>query len=985
MTTRTPEEILDQPKVSLVEVYLQLQQHYEGVFGENAIIIMEVGSFYEVYGVDNAEMKIGKPKEIAEVLNIQLTRRNKRDLQNSMKNPLLAGFPTATFDRYIGRLTAENRYTIIIVRQKGAPPNVERYIDRVLSPGVNFDYRPGHDEQTMASVLVEMSGNMYNAAYSAIDVATGKSYVFEAHSTGEDHTAALDAIFHLLQSRGTGEVVLTCSPDIAPFVTDYLELQNIGSLTTQEKRLDVAFQNTLLGSTYNIESYLSAVETLDLEKTPLASEALALVIDWIIQHERPLAERLHRPMLLRNNAFLYLGNDPLHQLAMLSHDPHEQTILKLMNHTRTSIGRRLLKDRLLHPITNPEEMTARYDLADAVAPLITEIEIHLREVYDIERLARRLRLGRLHPFEVNFLFDSLEAAINIITTLESQDLPAIKQLQDHKETIQTCIKEVKAHFSLSETGQVTNQAISRSLFKQGFDKELDAMLAQKEAEEAKLELIKEKMVELLLDATGKDESNFVVIKQMDKDGHYISLTKSRYAQIQEALSDTYVSIDETVYAFSDFRFKVQVGNVKITAGIIDDVSGSIVSLQTKIIGRVRELFAQELVSLDTTFGDTIHMVSGLLAAIDVAVSTAKAAQTLRLVRPELTASKNHENYLEIADLRHPLVEAREENGIYITNNVLLGSAEYTNDNTLPMLPEADDVRGLLLYGINASGKSSFMKAIGIAVMLAQAGFFVPATRMRFSPFEELFTRILAKDNVERGLSSFAVEMMELKNIFTRCSPKSLILGDEICRGTETLSAIAIVSAAVKRLSEKGSLFLFTTHLHQLANLDVFSSLPHVVCGHLAVRYDEAQDLLIFDRTLQQGSGSSIYGLEFAQSLHMDETFLKDAMNIRKHLADDFDELELLTKKVKSAYNKDLFLSSCSLCHNKAEETHHISPQEIADKHGNIGHFHKNHKANLITLCDDCHDNIHHGKIKVKGYVMTSKGLQLDVEEMEQES
>lgn len=981
MIERSAEDILNQEKVSLIEIYLELQQHFEARFGPQAVVVMEVGSFFEVYGVDNDDMRIGKPKEIAEVLNLQLTRKNKSIAENTVKNPLLAGFPGATFDRYMHRLVQENRYTIIVVRQKGTPPNVTRYIDRILSPGVNFDYRPDHSEQVLTSIVVEEFGDVFHAGYAAADVATGKTYVFDVHSTKEDPTAALDALFQLLQSRSTTEVITTCTDTLCPRVLEYLELADRTSVVCRNARMETSVQNHLLGAAFHIESYLSALEVLNLEKSPLAGEALGHLVQWIVEHERPLAEKLLQPEHLKSEKTVHLGNDPLHQLGILSHDPGEHTVLKLIDYTRTSIGRRLLRDRLLNPIQDATELTARYTLAEALQSYTGTIDEHLRQVYDLERLARRLRLGRLHPFEINFLYDSLEGAFAITSSLGENANTLPTQLTAHTDAIKTCLDRLRTAFDLNETGRVANATIDRSFFQPGFDSELDTLIAEMHAFEAQLELIRAKLLELISEKTGKDETEFIAIKQLDKEGHYISLTKSRYALIEESIADAFISIAGTVYAFSDFRFRVQTGNVKITAAVIDTISQHITARQRNIIGRVRELFAQELSMLDATFGDMIVAVSNALAAIDVAASTVKAAHALRLVRPELIDTTSHENYLEIAALRHPLVEQREENGIYVPNHVLFGARAYIDTNTAEMFDTetGEDIRGMLLYGINASGKSSYMKAIGIAVILAQSGFFVPAARMRFSPFAELFTRIVAKDNVERGLSSFAVEMMELRNIFARASARSLILGDEMCRGTETLSAIAIVSAAMKRLSEIGGVFLFTTHLHQLANLDIFASLPHVLCAHLGVRYDEAHDMLVFDRTLQPGSGSSVYGLEFAQSLHMDDAFLRDAMQIRKHLADDFDQLELLTKHVRSGYHKEVLLSTCSICKNKAKETHHIAPQELADAHGNIGHFHKNHKANLLPICDTCHDEIHHGRLKVKGYQMTSKGLRLDVE------
>ncbi len=252
--------------------------------------------------------------------------------------------------------------------------------------------------------------------------------------------------------------------------------------------------------------------------------------------------------------------------------------------------------------------------------------------------------------------------------------------------------------------------------------------------------------------------------------------------------------------------------------------------------------------------------------------------------------------------------------------------------------------------------------------------------MKFTLFDSLFTRIVSKDNLAKGLSTFAVEMLELKNIFNRATVRSLVLGDEISHGTETLSGVAIVASAIQKLAKTRCLFLLTTHLHQLSTMQEITRLKNVVDLHLSVEYDEQKDTLIFNRVLQEGSGSSIYGLEFAKSLHMDSEFLEVANAIRKRLANDFDELELLVKKKTSKYNKELYVTKCVICGAVAEDVHHIAQKSLADKSGFIGHFHKDNKNNLIPLCKEHHQQIHEGKRFVNGFVMTSKGLELQFEE-----
>lgn len=977
--------LLNDSKTSLLEAYMRLQQYYEGVYGPDTVLLMEVGSFFEVYGVDNEQETIGKTREIADLLNIQLTRKNKQIKENNVKNPLMAGFPTATFDRYVTRMIAEKKYTIVIIRQDGVPPKVTRHVDRILSPGVNIDYCLDHEDNYVSSLVVDAHQGVYSVGYAAIDVSTGKTYLFEGHSTKEDPTAALDELFRLLQSHTHSERIVTLgSKDIdAAMLFDYLEIADGKKTHVREKRLSVSYQNELFKKAYVVKSFLSPIEFLNLEKQPLTSEALAQVIEFIVDHDVRVIENLKKPTIIQTANYLYLGNNPLEQLNIISRDPLEKTVLRLFDYTSTSIGKRLFRDRLTNPITNKEEIEARYNLSDWLSPIHTTIGFALKKVYDLERIDRRIRLGRLHPYEINFLYSSLQATAEIVATITRESNEAIlPQLLGEQDNIADYISFLEKTFDLDETAKVLRQAISKSIFQPGFDREVDELVESHQQLVAQLEVIREKFVTLLDVQSDRDHDDFVLIKQLDKEGHYISMTKSRYALIEDVIRDQFISIENTVYALSDFSYKVQTSNVKITSPLIDRISKEIVVIEHRLVALTKRLFDEQLRVIAERFYATLDLCTSSLAMIDVAISNVRASAALRLVRPEIVDPPEGKAYLSCRSLRHPLVESREEHGIYVPNDVVLGArATYgeTDLETVIASQSKEDVRGVLLYGINSSGKSSLMKSVGVAVILAQSGLFVPASAMRFSLCTELFTRILARDNFEKGLSSFAVEMVELKNIFNRCGPRSLILGDEISHGTETLSAIAIVCAAIERLTENHSLFLFTTHLHQIHNIAMLSKNPHVVSVHLCVHYDSDHDRLVFDRVLQPGSGSSVYGLEFAESLHMDPTFLQYARSLRKELAHDYTDIELLTKKQRSLYHKDVFLTVCAVCKGKVEDVHHISPQQEADAHGNIGHIHKNHKYNLLPICKDCHKKVHDKQLHITGFMMTSEGLELSFE------
>ena len=968
MLSQDTNTILQKTDQSLIETYLELQQKFEDEYGDKAIVLMEIGSFFEVYGVDNEEHTIGKPKEIAEILNLQLTRKNKTIAENSVKNPLMAGFPGAAFDRYVQRLIQEQAYTIVIIRQKGTPPNVTRYLDRIISPGVNFEYSLDHQDNFMTSAVIDRNKDIYSVGYAAIDVTVGKTVITEIHGTSEDPMRAVDELFQLLQTYRTKELMVgLLNQEITePDIVRYLELYDDTQIRFTTTRHSVQYQNTLFAEVYAIESQLSSIEFLQLERSPLASEALAGLLNFVIEHDYTVVQQLNPPTHVQEGSFMYLGNSPLEQLNVMSDNPNELTIAKLVDFTTTSLGRRLLQERLAHPITDAHELRTRYALARELTHKAEVVQSALKNMYDIERIARRITLRRLHPFEINFLFDSLVATQAIVAELAGVNHPLATTMSGHAEEIDQCVSVIEQVYDLDRTTTMSTVTIQASFFKAGFNAELDSLVTAQAQLESQLAEVRHHIVQLVEAETGKPEGEYVTVKQLDKEGHYIHMTKSRYFLIQEQLANSVITVGTQEVPFSDFAVKVQTSNVKITGPVIDEISQAITVHQTKIAGLVKQLYEQQLLQFNTQFAEVLQQVVANIAAVDVAVSTVRAATALRLVQPEIITANDSPATLEMVDLRHPLVEQRQDGGIYVPNDVVLGGESQSEVND----------RGMLLYGINSSGKSSLMKSVGVAVVLAQSGLFVPAKSMRFTIVQELFTRIVSRDHLEKGLSSFAVEMVELRNIFNRCSPHSLILGDEISHGTETVSAISIVGAAVERLLELQPLFIFATHLHQVLQLPEAETWQGVSSYHLAVHYDKQLDAVVFDRTLQPGSGSNIYGLEFAQSLDMDEQFISRALDIRKTLAREFHDLEMLTKQETSKYNKEVFLTSCAICQAPVDDTHHIEAQQLADDNGNIKHFHKDHKKNLIPLCKSCHQKVHAKKITVHGYVMTTKGIQL---------
>jgi len=972
------QELLDQKKTLLTVTYFKLQRLFEKKYGRNTVVLMEIGTFFEVYEVNNDEEQVGKAKEIAELLNIQLTRKNKSILENSKENPIMAGVPAISLEKHLARIISEQKYTVVIIRQRGVPPNVSRYLDTVVSPGTNFDFVIDQDENNITSLVIDQIKGIYLVGYSAIDVTTGKCFYNEVHGTSEDKFYALDEVFNYMNMHKTNEIVVSFADKNInqKEVIDYLELTlktfHIGTFIPK-----INYQNELFKNVFNIESLLTSIEHLDMERVPLSTESLAILIDFVIGHDSNIVQKLSYPIKLDVSKYIYLGNNALEQLNIIE-TTHNPSLIKLINNTSTAMGKRLLKERLTHPVKDTKELLRRYALSKELYDYHAPIENELANIYDIERLTRRIKLTRLHPFELNYLYDSLLSIKEVVSFMENYKFitPPCSLAQ-----LQMFIDSIDSTFDLSISGKYMLKDVECNMVSEGINVQIDELNVQNEELYTKLELLRTHILTFI----NTNDSNYVSIQRLYKEGFFLSLTKNRFNSIKEELLNSHIIIDDELLLIKDFNIKVQTTSVKISCKFMDTISDKYVHNLRKIIELNKLVFKEKLTEFEKKFATLLDDLVQFIAEVDLTISNIKTAKRHNYVCPKIVKTNEGENFLELIDLRHPIIEANEEQGIYVPNDIILGELslakeEHKNNviikNSNPINMNNNKMHGVLLYGINSSGKSSLMKSVGIAVVLAQAGFYVPAKFMRFSIFDSVFTRISGADNIAKGLSSFAVEMLELKNIFNRATNQSLILGDEISHSTETMSGVSIVASAILKLSKLEAMFIFATHLHQLPEIDEVAKLKNIIALHLSVMYEDEEDKLIFDRKLKYGSGSSMYGLEYAKSLHMDREFLQVANDIRKKLTDDYSPVERLSHKKASKYNKDVFVSSCVICGRACDDVHHIKEQARANKNGFIGHINANHKYNLIPLCKEHHKMVHDGIINVNGFVSTSKGLEL---------
>jgi DNA mismatch repair protein MutS len=421
------------------------------------------------------------------------------------------------------------------------------------------------------------------------------------------------------------------------------------------------------------------------------------------------------------------------------------------------------------------------------------------------------------------------------------------------------------------------------------------------------------------------------------------------------------------------RISIVPQDVQITtaSGSQDEIVIPIVSKIVKNIAKLKEdvakLVEQQLNAIihqfDEQYNESLGRINQNISTLDVLMSKVYIAKKYKYCRPTIDETQE-KAFVRTRELRHCLIEQIQQSEIYVPNDLDLGMS--------------DETRGILLYGTNAVGKTSLIRALGIAVIMAQSGMYVPCTEFVYKPYTAIYSRILGNDNLFRGLSTFAVEMSELRIILKMSDKNSLILGDELCSGTETESALSIFMAGLVHLYRNQSSFIFATHFHEITRYDEMREMDKIRIAHMAVSYNRELDCLVYDRIIRDGQGTQMYGLEVCRSLYLPDDFLEMAYQIRCRYNP---KMRGALSHPTTTYNSNKIRGVCEMCGNVlGTETHHIMPQSDAGGDGFIGTVQKNHPANLMSVCGNCHDSFHNplesSAEKVNRRKKTTRGIRI---------
>ena len=933
----------------MYEEYLRAYKQYSSKYGADTAIFYQVGKFYEFYdwvlpetGETNTSMK-----RFIDILNTKITIR-KGDGPNKTDG-FFAGVPEQSLHKYASLLTRAGWTVVVYDQVKDAKGAVKsREVSRILTPGTHVEAATD-GAVYIGGVWLETGtwGSTTSPRFAtlAMDLTTGKSLTYEGQTSGKANSWTADDIFHFFQVFLPKECVVWWRGDPMDMPTpEFLQRQfglpgirvHILSGNGQGGFEKPNVREEFLQRTLSVRSLLPVSQLLGTEVRLCTERLLCSMIQRIREQYPSGFKYIPMPQQWIPENHLSLGNQALFQLNMVA-PILEDSVLGLFQKTYTVFGRRAMRNRLLYPKADPVELAHRYEQIQSIIEMDKAVlHIYLRHIEDLPRLHKRLSEGEITSSEILLLDKSYISAKRLAVVLSGG---ALSKSSDWSfETIEEAMSGV---FSIERAEKASDDAFC---FVEGSAPEVDRIEADlvrySESLKTCLETIR-KWAGLGADVLRLEFREIL--------GPTITGTKGTMINLSQAIRSK-----ELPYPGMVVQQKKSSSHLEVP--FLETTFQKILRKRSELQEAVRSALPKLCSEITNTCLDTWIKLEEWIANVDVTTTIAEVSVKRGFIRPEIQGAESA--FVAVEGLRHPLIEAAKTRVEYVKHAVSLGNGSS---------------RGWLIYGMNASGKSSLMKAVGIAIILAQAGCYVPATSFRFSPFQTLYTRILNTDNLWAGLSSFAVEMTELREILQGAGPGSLVLGDEVCSGTESVSATAIVAATLAFLHKKGAKFMFATHLHSLLEIRSLKDLSWLSVWHLKVRYDPVADRLIYERTLTPGAGSSLYGLEVARAMNIPEEVLSMAHSLRRELLGTATELEA----PGSSWNSVVQRRVCEQCGSDFVanlEVHHIRERTEADQRGVFDDgAQMNHLRNLVVLCDLCHDKVHSGAVVIGPMVQSSDG------------
>ncbi len=802
--------------------YTPMMEQYLKVKEENpgCLLMFRLGDFYELF-FDDA---ITASKE----LELTLTGR---DCGQAERAPM-CGVPYHAIEGYLQKLVSKG-YRVAICEQmedpKLAQGLVKREVTRIVTPGTNINSE--HVEEKRNNYIMSVNRTCDRLGIAICDITTGEFFVteFEEEDKFWDEVAKYRPSEIIINEENAGGI------DIERLKKSYEIFVNLyGAHHFRLERCEDVLKHHF---------HVHSMEGLGMSELPLSVTAAGALLDYLVETQKRDLSHISRISTYSLKQYMMLDSATRRNLELtqtLRDKSRQGSLLWVIDYTRTAMGGRLLRKWTEQPLIDKEQIEKRLDAVECFVEdmiLSEELKESLEQIYDMERLMGRIAYGNAGARDLLALKQSLRALPGIRSILELLKAPFYEEMaKDFDELKDLCDLLER---SIYEEPPITLR--EGRLIKEGFHAEVDKLrhadvdgkswLAQLEAKEKEATGIR----------TLKIGYNRVF-------GYYLEVSKS----FMNEVPDRYIRKQTLA---NGERYITE--ELKTLEDTILGAKEKLVALEYDLFVQVRTQVAEQLVRVQDT--------AGKIAQLDALRSLGEAAVANHYVKPRFVSDKK--GTVEIVKGRHPVVERMMKGEAFIPNDTLLDNRED---------------RIAIITGPNMAGKSTYMRQVAVICLMAQMGSYVPAESARLSVVDRIFTRVGASDDLAGGQSTFMVEMAEVSNILRHATSSSLLILDEIGRGTSTYDGLSIAWAVVEYISDKktiGAKTLFATHYHELTELEGQLEGVHNYC----VAIKESGEDIVFLRKIQRGCGDRSYGIEVAKLAGLPAWVVHRAQEILKEL------------------------------------------------------------------------------------------------------
>nr|YP_007476453.1 msh1 [Heliopora coerulea]AGF33129.1 msh1 [Heliopora coerulea] len=969
--------------------YFNLMEENYSKYGLSVIQLIQIGKFYELWHepdvpsiqqaysqaellaessiptyIRNKSLEVTPSiEQVASLLDMKIVSPSKRSL-------LQMGFPIYSLTTYLSTLL-DKGWTIIVIDElvTGKSGPKQRAVSQVYSPSCNLE------DCSELSYVISIYFKDDLLGVTLFSAMNGHSTMFPVYWVDRDKVARLLISYRIKEvviwadSRANSGILnkiygLLIDWNLFPSEPNArIEVmgETLPEMTTgylsyryENDNKEWLLLHIYLGinkewfnknyQEYTLSKIFQSTWTEDVNQVNLVS--LLGVLQFIKDRNPNFINNLQLPECYNSVVSplnLILCNRAEYQLDLLPKKGKLGGLLNLIDHCSTAMGKRLFKFRLLNPITDYSKLNLRYEEIATFKQLLDKQifdNSELKQIKDLSSLHRQWAIcassdTTLPPKKLNQIYHSYLSAKKLISSLLPALLPERIPLQlplSVGPQLESLIEEIDRFC------RVDNLLGDFKDILQPTDN-LTNLLVQQQILKAQLTEWAEQTSNIVFQDTVS-----IKVEYFSKEGYAFSILSKKLAKLERYLVNT--SVTDTSIIVLGKRGNQHI----ITSPAILKVSIELNLLEEQVNIYVKQTYNRELKRLYFSYSELFLPLENMISRLDVALSGAIVSTKFNYTRPCLLATDQEaKGLIDTINLRHPLIEQLNTQEECVAHDISL------------------EDKGMLILSVNGAGKSTLLRAIGVNIILAQAGMYVAADSFKLRPYHYLITRILGGDDLHKGQGTFEVEMRDLSTILKLANYNSLILGDEICHGTEVSSGLAILAATIERLTAARTSFVLSTHLHQVCSL-IDSPVRYY---HLSVI--QREDLgLIYERKLKPGPGPSQYGIEVMGHIINDREFYSSALKYRKLInwkspsLRPRSETSSLAVFRPSKYNTQVFIDLCEICGAPAEAIHHIKPKRLCKGHS----FNLNRRSNLVPVCSSCHLDIHRNKISILGWKRT---------------